>query len=200
MMAVLNLGVLLRKSSVVMVISTLQLVPRIYQSTMHGQLPQDEVLTTLHLSGHYARPATTRRSPHQLTFIRTLCTASYHMRKCSLPYIYQGTMHGQLPHDEVLTILHLSGALCTASYHTTKFSPTYIYQEHYARPATKRRSAHQLTFIRSTMHGQLPHDEVLINLHLSGALCTASYHTTKCSPTYISPIMTAVPPHVLSHL
>ena len=180
-MAVLNLGVLLRKSSVVMVISTLQLVPRIYQSTMHGQLPQDEVLTTLHLSGHYARSATTRRSPHHLTFIRS-------------------TMHGQLPHDEVLTNLHLSGALCTASYQTTKCSPTYVYQEHYARPATTRRSAHQLTFIRSTMHSQLPHDEVLTNLHLSGALCTASYHTTKCSPTYISPIMTAVPPHVLSHL
>ena len=89
MMAVLNLGVLLRKSSVVMVISTLQLVPRIYQSTMHGQLPQDEVLTTLHLSGHYARSATTRRSPHHLTFIRS-------------------TMHGQLPHDEVLTNLHFS--------------------------------------------------------------------------------------------
>jgi hypothetical protein len=45
MLAVLNLGVLLRESSVVMVISTLKLVPDIYQGTVHGQLPHDEVLT-----------------------------------------------------------------------------------------------------------------------------------------------------------
>jgi hypothetical protein len=38
MLAVLNLGVRLRESSVVMVISTLQLVPYINQGTVHGQL------------------------------------------------------------------------------------------------------------------------------------------------------------------
>jgi hypothetical protein len=45
MLAVLNLGVLLWESSVVMVISTLQLVPDIYQGIVHGQLQRDEVLT-----------------------------------------------------------------------------------------------------------------------------------------------------------
>jgi hypothetical protein len=46
MLAVLNLGVLLRESSVVMVIGALHVVPHIYQGTVHGHLPHDEVLTT----------------------------------------------------------------------------------------------------------------------------------------------------------
>jgi len=45
MLAVLNLGVLFRETSVVMIKSTLQLVPHIYHGTMHGQLPHDVVLT-----------------------------------------------------------------------------------------------------------------------------------------------------------